>query len=126
MTKNGMCFWEKVCISAGFQLVHDGQKNPGLLQQKLGVNDATFYTRKYRGFMDGKPINTWVTFVYDDREAQDIRVSYRDGKDKGEMALEELERSLHGKRRQDTGNGNEGGQQDARGESQQDAPRQAG
>ena len=126
MTEDGKCFWEKLCISAGFQLVHDGQKNPGLLQQKLGVQTATFYTRKYRGVLDGKPINTWVTFVYDEREAVDIRVSYKDGKDKGEMALEELERRSDGKRRQDTVTRNEGSQQDARGQSQPDAPCEAG
>lgn len=92
MSKDGRCFWEKVCIAAGFELVHDGQTSPGPLQQKLGVGDSTFYTRKYRGVLDGKPINTWVTFVYDEREALDIRVSYKDGADKGAMALEASER----------------------------------
>ncbi len=81
--KTGMCFWEKVCISAGFRLIHDGQRNPG--QFVLQPQDVKFYTRKYQLYLDGKPVNTFVTFIYDKREAVDIRISYKDGKGKGEL-----------------------------------------
>lgn len=83
---NGMCFWERVLIQAGFRLVHDGQKNPG--QFELAPKDVRFYTRKYRWFLDDAPVNCWVTLVYDDRECHDITISYRDGQDKGELFTE--------------------------------------
>lgn len=89
MTSNGkMCFWERVAIQAGFQLVHDGSHSPGELQRKLGATETKFYTRKYRWFLDGQPVNTWVKFVYDDRELHDMVVSYKDGEDKGEIFKE--------------------------------------
>jgi hypothetical protein len=95
MTKDKMCFWERICLAAGGVLIHDGGNSPGPLQQKLGVNGTTFHTRKYRMKMDGKFVNTWVTFIYDERELFDVRVSYRDGKDKGELAQMQKE-GLHG------------------------------
>lgn len=82
-----MCFWEEVCIVAGFRLIHDGKKNPG--QFNLASKDVKFYTRKYQGYLDGKPVNTFVTFKYDEREAVDISISYKDKKSKqtGELIL---------------------------------------
>ena len=120
---NGMCFWERVCISAGFKLIHDGRNSPGELQQKLGVTETNLYTKKYRWYVDGKPVNTWVTFIYDERELFDIRVTYKDRQEKGEMALE---RRSNVKSRQSTGNGNKGSQQDARREGSQVAAGEAG
>lgn len=92
MSKTGMCFWERVCIEAGFRLIHDGSNSPGDLQKKLGVNGTNFYLKKYRWYIDGKPVNTFVTFKYDEREAVDIQISYKDKKtgDKGELLKEVL------------------------------------
>jgi hypothetical protein len=119
----GMCFWERLCISAGGQLVHDGRNNPGELQQKLGVTETNLYTKKYRLYMDGKPINTWVTFIYDERELWDVRVSYKEGKVKGNMTLE---RRVDATKRQDSGNGDKGRRQAARRQGEQDAIGKAG
>lgn len=94
----GMCFWEKVCIAAGFRLVHDGSNSPGELQQKLGVNDTKFYIKEYRWYLDGKPVNTWVKFKYDEREAVDVSVSYKDKTNgrKGELVLEQVKEAIKG------------------------------
>ncbi len=89
MVKDKMCFWERVCREAGFVLVHDGENSPGPLQQKLGVEGTKFHTRKYRLKLDGEFANTWVTFIYDERELWDVRVSYKDGKEKGQITLQQ-------------------------------------
>jgi len=49
-------------------LVHDGQKNPGQFQ--FPPEEVRFYTRTYRWLIDGKPVNTWVKFIYDLREGE--------------------------------------------------------
>ena len=69
--KNGpswVCCWEELCITLGFRLVHDGQRNPG--QFNLPPEEVRFYTRLYQGMMDGKPISTFVRFIYDEREGE--------------------------------------------------------
>lgn len=61
-----MCLLEKIIQKAGFELVHDGQKNPG--QFELPAKEIARFTRKYRWKIDGQFVNTWVTFMYDKRE----------------------------------------------------------
>ena len=116
-----ICFWERVCISAGFQLEHDGRNSPGELQQKLGVTETNLYTKKYRMFLDGQAVNTWVTFIYDERELWDVRVTYKEGRDKGELSLE----GTDVKDGSDTRVGNKGRQQDAGRQGREDATGEA-
>ena len=118
MSIDKMCFWERVCVSAGFVLVHDGGKSPGLLQQKLGVTETTFHTRKYRLKMDGVFANTWVTFIYDERELFDVRVTYKEGREKGELSLQEAQNVKGG---QATRVGNQGREQNVSRQGREDA-----
>ena len=62
-----MCGLEILLRIIGFRLTHDGQRNPGQFQ--LPPDDVTYYTRTYRGWLDGKPINAEVKFIYDRRNA---------------------------------------------------------
>lgn len=72
-----MSCWEELCITLGFRLLHDGQQNPG--QFELPPDQVRFYTRLYQGMMDGKPISTFVKFIYDEREGEvDMEISIRD------------------------------------------------
>ena len=72
-----VCCWEKLCITLGFRLLHDGQNNPG--QFVLPPEEVRFYTRFYQGMMDGKPISTFVKFIYDEREGEvSADISMRD------------------------------------------------
>ena len=71
MSKNGpswMCIWEKLCITLGMKLIHDGKNNPG--QFKLPPEEVRFYTRVYQALMDGELIRTYVKFIYDEREGE--------------------------------------------------------
>ena len=80
--KRWMCLWERLCINMGLVLIKDGQHNPG--QFELPPEDVRFYTMIYRGTMDGKFINTWVKFIYDEREGEvDVEITCRDPKLKG-------------------------------------------
>jgi len=69
--------WEELCITLGFKLVHDGQRNPG--QFALPPEEVRFYTRLYQGMLDGQPISTYVKFIYDERKGEvDMDISMRD------------------------------------------------
>ena len=70
MTKPWMCFWERKLFhkSREWELVHDGQQNPGQFQ--FPPEEVRFYTRTYRWILDGTPVNTWVKFIYDLREGE--------------------------------------------------------
>ena len=65
MNNQRMCRLERLFITVGFRLIHDGQRNPSRFRFQPG--EIKFFTRKYRLFMDGKPQGTWATFKYDDR-----------------------------------------------------------
>lgn len=69
-----MCNLERLLIRAGFRLVHDGQKNPG--QFILPREEVKFFTRKYRWFLEGVFVNTWVVFKYDRRNSDDWSVNF--------------------------------------------------
>ena len=60
-----MCRAERLCITLGMRLIHDGKNNPG--QFKLPPEDVRYYTRLYQGHMDGEFIRTYVRFIYDER-----------------------------------------------------------
>lgn len=90
--QNNMCRLEKLLISVGFELVHDGQRNPG--QFELPPEEIVCYTRKYRLRMDGIPVNTWAKFTYDGRsQVADFELYSRDPDLKGreKMLLENAE-----------------------------------
>ncbi len=89
-----MCLLEKFFKSNGFVLVHDGQNNPG--QFKLPPEEVKCYTRKYRLVLDGKPVNTWVVFRYDERaEFADFEIYSREphlkGREKMLLNIEEAQ-----------------------------------
>lgn len=69
-----MCNLEKLLVKAGFRLIHDGQKNPG--QFTLPPQEVKFFTRKYRWFLEGVLVNTWVVFKYDRRNSDDWMVNF--------------------------------------------------
>lgn len=61
------CMVEGAVAKCGlFTLEHDGSGG-----------DSRFFTRVYRGILDGKPINTWIRFRYDYRTGwADVSMSY--------------------------------------------------
>jgi hypothetical protein len=68
------CNLERLLIKAGFRLIHDGQKNPG--QFTLPPEEVKFFTRKYRWFLEGVFVNTWVKFMYDRRNSEEWEVKF--------------------------------------------------
>lgn len=65
MSQNRMCLLERLLRANGFRLIHDGQRNPGQIQ--LPPEEVALFTRQYRLYLDGEPVNTWVKFTYDNR-----------------------------------------------------------
>ena len=65
MVKERMCRLERLLITLGFRLVHDGQQNPG--QFVFPPEELKLFTREYQLYMDGKPLHTWAEFKYDRR-----------------------------------------------------------
>lgn len=68
------CFVERVFISLGFILVHDGQHQPNKTALFPGQEQfpSKFFTRKYRLKMVGKFTNCSVIFKYDSRNGECI------------------------------------------------------
>lgn len=81
-----MCLWEKLCIRMGMKLIHNGKDNPG--QFRLPSNEVRFYTRTYQGYMDGELINTYVKFIYDERDGEvSVEISSKGPREKETMAM---------------------------------------
>jgi len=82
MINNKMCRLERLFITMGFKLVHDGQRNPGRF--KLPPEEIKFFTRKYQLYMDDKPQSTWAVFKYDERSKfVDFDLHFSEQGDKG-------------------------------------------
>ena len=87
------CFVERVFMSLGFILVHDGQHQPNKTVLFPGQEQfpSKFFTRKYRLKMVGKFIDCSVIFKYDSRNGEcidfDIVGKDRDGL-KGQQGME--------------------------------------
>lgn len=91
-----MCLleWDSYCNNPDWELVHDGQRNPG--QFEFPPKDVRYFTRKYRskkrGGWDG--LVRGVTFQYDlrTRSADIIKVEFvsEDNKHRKSKELFEL------------------------------------
>jgi len=70
MTEPWVCFDEKFFRDywglGKFVLIHDGPKDP--IQFELPKEEVRHYVKKYQWYIDGKPVHTFLTFVYDLRK----------------------------------------------------------
>ena len=89
MAKYKGAWIEDVFKFLGFELIHDGQKNPS--QIDLPPEEVRFFTRKYQLRMNGDLVKTYVKFIYDRRKGEciDFRIS---GKDKDGISREQIMR----------------------------------
>ena len=79
------CLLERSFKSIGFVLIRDGSiPNPA---KGALVGKPSSYARKYQWYLDGNPVQTFVTFFYDLRTGwADFKISYHD--------LEEFNREM--------------------------------
>ncbi len=54
------CLLEKVFLSIGFRVVHDGEQ----AHDFPDAGKPSFYTRTLRWYVDNKPVDTWIRFIY--------------------------------------------------------------
>ena len=79
------CLLERL-VSRTAILVYDGKLNSTPVQ----IDNPSFYTRVYRLALDGKPVNTWIRFIYNQRDGwADMRISVRDLKEWDKLTYKE-------------------------------------
>lgn len=85
------CLFERAIKNMGFRLIHDGSKES---RDVKWLSAPTFFTRTYRSYVDGQPVNTFIRFTYDLRTGDaDFTVSSKD-LDTFEQAVEESNKRL--------------------------------
>lgn len=79
------CLLERL-VSRTAILVYDGK----LHREPVQIDNPTFYTRVYHLVLDGKPVNTWIRFIYNQRDGwADMRISLKDLKEWDRLTYKE-------------------------------------